>query len=337
MSYVERAPLNDELMPRRETWGNGPRFTWAADHNCRNINMLPGLAIRQGFLALDLLLAGVIVAVATMVVGEFFEKNGESKTAQPIAAGPDEASEMFYAVKNRASYQPIIDSGIFGKAASAVEPQVVVAKPPQEEETITDLALKLFATTLSGPNDPLATAIIEVNVGRPISGVFYVGQQVVDKVYLADVRPREVVLDNRVTGEREILRMDNKILRFQVAANTRRAPRGRTSPNRITLNRKEFVNDLQINYTDLITKVKPRYVKDANGKVTGITANNISEIPLAKKLNLQDGDILQTINNERIDSEDKIIEVINKYRNASTFRLGIMRNGRSQVLTYHLE
>ena len=95
------------------------------------------------------------------------------------------------------------------------------------------------------------------------------------------------------------------------------------------------MEELYVNYADLVTKVKPELYRDASGKVAGITAANISDVPLAKQLGLKDGDILQTVNNEKIDSQQKILDMVQKYQNADSFRIGIMRNGKQEIVTFN--
>ena len=97
------------------------------------------------------------------------------------------------------------------------------------------------------------------------------------------------------------------------------------------------MQDLYANYADLVTNVKPELARDANGNVIGVTAPNIGQVPLAQKLGIQDNDVLQTVNNEQIDSEQKILEIVQKYQTATSFRIGIMRDGKPKVITYRLE
>lgn len=299
--------------------------------------MLPGLAIRQGFLALDLVLCVAVLGVAGLFVRGILEDLSGSGGG-PVGPPLEVADATFYTVAARPEYQGIIDSGIFGKAASAKVDEEVEEPPPTEEEKVTDLQLRLLATTTTGPKDPLASAVIEVSEGARATRTFFINEDVIPNVSLVEVRPREVVLDNRNERTREILPLEENLLLAQNAGPSRiTRPAAPSSPNRVTLNRDEFVRDLQVNYTDLITQVKPRYVKDAEGNVVGITSDDIENVALAQKLNLRNGDVLQTINNERIDSEEKIVEIVNKYRNATSFRLGIQRDGRSQIISYRLE
>ena len=106
---------------------------------------------------------------------------------------------------------------------------------------------------------------------------------------------------------------------------------------RVDLDKNDFIQELQVNYVELVTKVKPELYRDSSGRVAGITAADISDVPLAKKLGLENGDVLQTVNNEKIDSEQKILEMVQKYQNVNSFRIGILRNGRVENITYNLK
>ena len=105
---------------------------------------------------------------------------------------------------------------------------------------------------------------------------------------------------------------------------------------RVELDRKDFIRELYANYADLVTKVKPELYRDASGKVAGVTAPDIEDIPLAKQLGLANGDVLQTVNNEQIDSQEKVMEMVQKYQRSNSFRIGIMRNGKQKIITYNL-
>jgi type II secretory pathway component PulC len=162
---------------------------------------------------------------------------------------------------------------------------------------------------------------------------------------LDEVYARKVIITN--AGERQTLSMDDEEAKKLAAAQTgpagdgpapataAPAAAGPSEPgDRVSLDKQEFIQELYVNYADIVKKCKPEMYRDADGNVAGITASNISEIPLAKRLNLSDGDVLQTINNEKIDSQEKIIQLINKYRDTNTFRIGILRGGKPVMTTY---
>lgn len=105
---------------------------------------------------------------------------------------------------------------------------------------------------------------------------------------------------------------------------------------RTKVDRNAIVNEA-ITSIDTLVKITPKVETDNSGNIVGLTADNISQYPLAQKLGFQDGDVLQTINNERIDSREKLMEIFQRYQNASSFRVGILRNGQPNVLVFDVQ
>jgi type II secretory pathway component PulC len=156
------------------------------------------------------------------------------------------------------------------------------------------------------------------------------------------VRRNAVLIDNG--GQKEILRREGDEEGLSVA----RAPSGRAqlgqgrpvvqqSGQQTIVSREAVVRELEANAATLLTQVKPEFKKDARGNTVGVTSSNISAIPIAKEIGLQDNDVVTSINGEKIDSQEKLFALFNKYGNAATVRVGIERNGRPQVLNLRLE
>ena len=161
---------------------------------------------------------------------------------------------------------------------------------------------------------------------------------------LDEVFPREVILLNKrsTPPQRERLRMDEEKEGEDAAAAPgpapAPAPEAVAEPSeRITLKRDEMIQEIASNYASLVTNIRPELVEDENGNVLGITASGIGELPLAQRLGVQENDVLQTVNNEKLDSEDKIMEMVQKYQTATSLRIGILRDGKPKVITYRLE
>ena len=72
--------------------------------------------------------------------------------------------------------------------------------------------------------------------------------------------------------------------------------------------------------------------KDANGNVDGVQASNISGSPAAL-FGFQDGDVLSSVNGDRITSEDQIMNLIDKHKDTRVFNVGIVRNGQPQNIS----
>lgn len=304
--------------------------------------MVRGLIIRQVFIVVDCALAVAVLVMGGMIVYRVIgPSEAVSFSAEEMILGEDEVYGAPQAVKDRAHYEGIIAKRMFGDAGNWNDPKNEEEVEKEGEEgppPPTQFNLRLLGTIALRPDDPFASAIIENQDTRVTVG-YTIGQEVVEKVKLAEVLPREVYLLNERNSPatKERLSMD-EVMEGEASAAPRPAmPSKSDSTDRIALNRQEFIQDLYSNYADLVTKVKPEMYRDASGKIIGVTAANIDQVPIASKLGLKNGDVLQTVNNEAIDSEQKIMEMVQKYRNANSFRIGILRNGKAKVITYGLD
>ena len=312
--------------------------------------MLRGLVIRQAFVFVDMALVALVLGVAGVLISQVFEEPSNPFGNQSVeVASLEDPGKILRDVKDRSLYESILRARLFGPGGDDV-PETIEAPPPPPPEPVepeveeTPLSLVLLGTVATHPLDPLASATIENKESRQ-GGIHVYGleDEIVEEVFLKEVFPRKVIISNR--GKREVLRMDDEERSVVAQAPSAVAPSYRSpvqaqpagSPERFSLDKQDFIRQLYTNYQDLVTKVQPSLYYDENGQVAGITASNIEEIPLADTLDLKDGDVLQTINNEPIDSEQAIIRLINKYRDSSMFRIGILRDGRPLARTYRLE
>lgn len=310
--------------------------------------MVRGLRIRQIFICVDLLLTALFLGVAALVAHEM------SRPPQSVEAllPPDEDGAAPVAplahVSEREFYDGVVTGGLFGEAgrwdpgAVPEEAPVVEEVAPAEDISETTLSLRLIGTVALSPKSPFAVAFIGQKEGNDPGKSYFIGEEVADSVALDEVFPREVILLNRATTppQRERLRMDEEKEGDALAAAAPAAPPAPEAvaepSERITLKRDEMIAEVAENYAALVN-IRPELATDENGNVLGITAAGIGEFPLAQRLGVQENDVLQTVNNEKLDSEDKIMEMVQKYQNASSLRIGILRDGKPKVITYRLE
>lgn len=306
--------------------------------------MVRGLIIRQLFLVLNLALTGLILFTAGSVVLQMTSPPPKPGTELDLSdTNTEDRGDTVKDLRERTAYNSILENGLFGDAGrfkvDMAPPPPVVEKPVEGPVAETELSLKLWAVTSLSPKSPFASASIEDVSQKTGSQLYHIGSTVVDNVILEEVHPRWVVLINNRESppKRERLSMDEEEgLDATAAALASRSAHGTSlPPEEVELDKTAFVQELYVNYADLVTKVKPELYRDASGKVAGITAADISEVPLAKQLGLENGDVLQTVNNEKIDSEQKILEMVQKYQDAGSFRIGIMRNGKMKNITYN--
>jgi len=306
--------------------------------------MLRGLVIRQFFVASDWLVVGLIVCGAGFAGWRLFGGVWTRDVAD-LEQGvevPESDPSTLAQIRPRTEYDRIVASSLFGPAGQTKRNEGGAELAPSPEETETQLRLKLCGTAATSPRDLYASAVI-LNEDDNSMRTYGLGQAVVPNVTLEEVYQRKVVLFNGEKNRREILRSE-EIPQEAGKGGPGATPASSPTPvaaapsgNRISVKKQELVNDLLANYTDIATQIKPEMYRDANGNVAGITASNLESIAIAKKLGVKNGDVLQTVNNEAIDSEQKIGELVNKYRNSNTFRIGILRGGKPMVITYKLE
>ncbi|NLV41936.1 MAG: hypothetical protein GXY15_12010 [Candidatus Hydrogenedentes bacterium] len=311
--------------------------------------MVRGLRIRQIFICVDLLLTALFLGVAALVAHEM------SRPPQSVEAllPPDEGGAAPVAplahVSDREFYDGVAGGGLFGEAgrwdpgAVPEEAPVVEEVAPADDISETTLSLRLIGTVALSPKSPFAVAFIGEKEGNDPGKSYFIGEEVADSVALDEVFPREVILLNRATTppQRERLRMDEE--EEESGAGPSAPPAAAPAPEtvaepseRITLKRDEMIAEVAENYASLVN-IRPELATDENGNVLGITAAGIGEFPLAQRLGVQENDILQTVNNEKLDSEDKIMEMVQKYQTATSLRIGILRDGKPKVITYRLE
>ena len=328
--------------------------------------MVRSLIIRQIFRFLDMALAVAVLGAGIVGVRQFLSPMPTVEIADDLLyPASTETANLVRTPEDRAAYDKLVKSGLFGPAGRW-DPNAAPAAPPPdkapEAEISADiedsaLSLALKGTIALEPGDPFSVAFIENTEKRERARSFLLGQEVLENVVLELVYQREVILLNKrsVPPRRERLRMEEaKPPRASDAGQVRMAahmqsppgPRSDSPPSpvspargpveRITVNRAELMQEVFDNYATL-SRISPVLARDDAGNVLGLTASGIGDQPLARKLGFQEDDVLQTVNNERVDSEDKILELLEKYQNANSFRIGILRGGRPHVLTFRLD
>jgi len=282
-----------------------------------------------------LFLAGAsFVVMSVLGLGESDEPGGDGL---PLDDDADTPVGLLADVGPRSAYDALANSGLFGQAGKD-KPPAPPPPPPPVDETETELPLKLAGTSATTPKDLYATAVI-LNTSDNALATFAVGQEVMAEplVTLEEIYPRKVILFNKKLNRREVLRTDDEKALVKTASNKPIPAPNRRPSATITIDKSEVVQEIFVNYADIVTQIKPEMYRDASGKVAGITAANLESLPLAKKLDVRDGDVLQTVNNEKIDSEQKVIELVQKYRNSNMVRIGLLRDGKPVTRTYRLK
>ncbi len=303
--------------------------------------MLRELVIRQAFVAIDLSLVVILAIVSCMLVMKL------TNPAEGVGAPPEfdiatlDYSELFTEQKEREYYSAIMGRRLFGSAGITV-PKVkepVIIDDPIDIGIETKLPMTLLGTIVSGA---LSTATIE-NKSKRETDTYFAGQTLIDKYIVEEIFPRKVFLLNKDKNppERETLSMQDVDGALASAALPGRTGRSTSlssrSPGLITVKKAEFVKELTDNAATLVRDIDPQPYIDASGKMAGMTSNNLSKVPLAAKLGLKDGDVIQKVNGVTITSQEKVMEILGKFQNVPIFRVSILRDGKPQMLTFKVE
>jgi type II secretory pathway component PulC len=295
----------------------------------------------------DLVLAALVAAVAYLLFMALI--GGEQAISRVDAVPPPEQFELAK-VGDLSVYRGIADSGLFGDAAKS---RIEEAPPPVPEgPTQVQEPLRLVSTATAGKVDPLASAVIENPQSPEVmkSNVYFVGQPVdgLPHMRLASVEKRKVTFLNERTGGQEELIMSDKPPEAMTASAAapygggrgrgNPADAGGGAPNQVTVRRQEVYEQLaRTDIAQLYKQVSPELYRDANGNVAGITSRSLGQVPMARQFGFRDNDVVQTVNGVKIDSEQKVYEILNRFQDAPVHRIGILRDGRPQMLTVRLD
>lgn len=87
----------------------------------------------------------------------------------------------------------------------------------------------------------------------------------------------------------------------------------------------------------LMLKHQPRIAYDKAGKPLGLTATDIASVPGAKRIGLQDGDIVSTVNGIALTDAAQVLGMVTQFQGAKQLELTVIRQGKPTKITIPLE
>ncbi|MBL7649092.1 MAG: thermonuclease family protein [Candidatus Hydrogenedentes bacterium] len=87
----------------------------------------------------------------------------------------------------------------------------------------------------------------------------------------------------------------------------------------------------------LMIKHQPRIVYDKTGKPVGLTADDIASVPGAKRVGLQDGDIVRSVNGIALTDEAQVLGLVTQLQGVKQLDLAVQRNGAITKISIPLE
>ena len=215
-----------------------------------------------------------------------------------------------------------------GKNKPVDGPPVLSALPIQLIGTIVHLnpAKSIASLTLKSKNEQVSVkvdAVIPENLA------------VVTKI-----ERTKITFRNNASQRLEYIEMkdDSKISFAQgVAKPVQQGEVTKLSETDFTLKRDD-INKLTSNLPDLLQQARAIPKMGAGGQVEGFALVDIAPGSIYERLGLKRGDVIKSVNGEKIDSPAKAMEMYNALRgSASSIGLGIERDGRDNNFNYNIQ
>lgn len=219
------------------------------------------------------------------------------------------------------SYNSVSERNIFGTPGKAIaKGQIDI-----EELEPTTLNLTLLGTVAG--NRDFDYAVIE-ETDKKEQGLFRTGDTVASATVVKIMRGMVVL---RVGDKDEILIMEAKPGK-ETGATKQTASESRSS---ITV-RKTEIDEALKDVSKILTqaRIQPYF---SDGKSDGFIISRIKKGSIFQKMGMQNGDVIQSVNDQPIKSPDEMMELYTGLKSGSAISLNITRRGEKQDLEYIFE
>lgn len=275
----------------------------------------------------DVIAGLAMILFAYQITGIFYTilETGMIGTAETKSVAAAAPSHPAFAREPEDFYRIIGERNLFGSTDKSV-----TDKQASGEQTIPLTALLQVRGTVAG-DDRFGFAVIEER-GKGKQGLFRIGDKVAGATVVRIMRDRVAL---RIAGKEEILKKAEAPMEpILPAGKPGAAPVPASSPSAggRAINRSEIAGSLR----DLGQMLSQAQIRQnfATGTPDGFIVNNIRPGSIYQRLGLTDGDVIQELNNRKIQSADDIIELYNTLKSGPAILLKIKRQGRQEQLDY---
>lgn len=223
------------------------------------------------------------------------------------------------------AYRIISDRNLFG-SIDRTDGKIQINVDELES---TKLSLALLGT-VSGTGGFDFAVIEEKNKKK--QGLFREGDAIASATIIKIMRGMVVL---RVDDRDEILKMEEGNLGKIGNKKQVLGSRGRGIKNVIKL-KKTDINNAFKNMEKMLAQVRIRPYF-SSGKPDGFMISRIKQGSIFQKMGMQNGDIIQGVNNQPIGSPDEMLKLYNRLKSGSAISLNIKRKGKTQNLKYIFE
>ncbi|MEA3545522.1 MAG: type II secretion system protein GspC [Thermodesulfobacteriota bacterium] len=236
-------------------------------------------------------------------------------------------------------FQIILDRNLFDSKAVGSGEQVSIASlttvpEPSPVSIKTAGNFVLLGTVAAGEN---SLALIKVGAK---TGVFQLNEELLPGVVVSVIGRKLVVLTEH-GNRRELLLKRHKGSKTQLARQ-RHAASVSTRAGIVAVDdshwkiSKAVVDNARANFNSLLQSAR-MIPQVNNGKTIGFKLVELEKGSLLEKIGLQVSDLIVEINQVKLNSPEKALQVLQQVREGNHITLGLMRNGQPKTFEYSFE
>jgi type II secretion system protein C len=227
--------------------------------------------------------------------------------------------------------------------------QTTVVKAPRKVNTLlcetadhqSSLGISLVNTVTL---QDTAKSVASLKVGNELMNVRE-GSKVNEEAVIGRIERLRVYLRNLSNGECEYLQNDQQAALDRQRINVLPVGKGqellnrpqnaniRNEGNRFEI-KKQYRDQILSNMGSVLSQARAVQIRNPDGtyyfKMTEIVPGSIYG-----QLNIQDGDIITTINGKKISNLNEVISLLGRIKDIRQFQLGVQRNGQEQTFEYN--
>lgn len=254
----------------------------------------------------------------------------ESTIAQPVASKSLKTT--------RTDLNLILQNNIFDannrSADAMMTPGSDAARGSEASATASRTDLKLFGTVVAAER---SQALLEVNKELKL---YHLGDKIPGDGTIEEVWRNQVKIRNRDQSLTTLTLHEKGPLSARVTPSdteTNRSVGGdirEVGENRWLVSR-NLVESARENFADQLrlAQMEPRAV---NGKIDGFLIKRINARSLLVKMGMQRGDVVKEVNNIKLDSPEKALQIFQQLREARQISVEVERNGQPMNFAYEI-
>lgn len=254
---------------------------------------------------------------------------------------PRPRKNAFDEMPGRGNYQAIITRNIFSADGVIPDPITATGEKSGAEEVPVPSTLPLsLVGTIVHSNPKKSIANIEVR-GKNLVYAFTVGREIENMATLEKVERSRALIRNNNNSRLEFIEMKNagQKLSFSGAGPAGGSTIGdvfQKAPNRFEMKRSD-VNKYLADLPSLLQQAAMAPVRGPGGEIEGFKFLSIQPGSIYTQLGFQNGDVIKSVNGEKIDSPAKAMELFQALKNSDNIRIQTARDGRDQEHDYTIK